>query len=58
MCIRDRIEMAGEDLKGEQAASCLFRDVKAVSYTHLDVYKRQHTHSGNTRGATETRINR
>ena len=35
-------EMAAKVLKGEAKASELnFETIKAVSYTHLDVYKRQ-----------------
>ena len=48
MCIRDRCQTAAEDIRAAQiqvyrvgGAVEDFRPCGAVSYTHLDVYKRQ-----------------
>ena len=57
MCIRDRINIGGEESKGGIAPSELIETAKAVSglenvriravsYTHLDVYKRQDRERG------------
>ena len=47
MCIRDRFYGFGKTrysstLKYEKGSFVKVRDVTPVSYTHLDVYKRQH----------------
>ena len=41
MCIRDRFKLREHRLTVERRAELLEEMVDAVSYTHLDVYKRQ-----------------